>query len=183
MKTMETKDRNDELMELKSQMELLKKELHKSVIVGEDQIAEISKTFVPKHRKRNVMLGALLGLIICGNSLYHIIIRFDQEPWWSICLGIPMVLCMMFMYAYMNAGNSFEIKDDRLILRDILRRKTAEIPIDKIRFIEFMANKNLGARIMYNKFDDFYLSDVNFTEIVQAILRINPDIEIRREMA
>jgi|GEM_PF-5586209 len=180
---METKDRNDELMELKGQMELLKKELHKNEIVGEDQIAEISKTFVPKHRKLKVLLGALFGLIICGNLLYHIIMKFDQEPWWSICLGIPMALIMMFMYAYMYAGNSFEIKDNRLVLRDILRRKTAEIPIDKIRFIEFMANKNLGARIMYNKFDDFYLSDVNFTEIVQAILRINPDIEIRRELA
>lgn len=180
---METKDRNDELMELKSQMELLKKELHKSEIVSEDQIAEISKTFVPKHRKRNVLLGALLGLIICGNSLYHIIIKFDQEPWWSICLGIPMALIMMFMYAYMYAGNSFEIKDDRLVLRDILRRKTAEIPIDKIRFIEFLANKSMGARIMYNKFDDFYLRDVNFTEIVKEILKVNPDIEIRRELA
>ena len=63
---METKDRNDELMELKGQMELLKKELHKNEIVGEEQIAEISKTFVPKHRKRNVMLGAFLGLIICA---------------------------------------------------------------------------------------------------------------------
>lgn len=161
----------------------LKKELHKSVIVGEDQIAEISKTFVPKHRKLKVLLGALLGLIICGNSLYHIIIKFDQEPWWLLIPGILIVPVMMFMYAYMYAGNSFEIKDDRLILRDILRRKTAEIPIDKIRFIEFMANKRMGARIMFNKFDDFYLRDVNYTEIIQAILRINPDIEIRREMA
>ena len=161
----------------------LKKELHKSVIVGEDQIAEISKTFVPKHRKLKVLLGALLGLIICGNSLYHIIIKSDQEPWWLLIPGILIVPVMMFMYAYMYAGNSFEIKDDRLILRDILRRKTAEIPIDKIRFIEFMANKRMGARIMFNKFDDFYLRDVNYTEIIQAILRINPDIEIRREMA
>ena len=180
---METKDRNDELMELKSQMELLKKELHKSEIVGEEQIAEISKTFVPKHRKLKVLLGALLGLIICGNSLYHIIIEIDQEPWWLLIPSILIVPVMMFMYAYMYAGNSFEIKDDRLILRDILRRKTAEIPIEKIRFIEFMANKSMGARIMFNKFDDFYLRDVNYTEIVQAILRINPDIEIRREMA
>ena len=180
---METKDRNDELMELKSQMELLKKELHKNEIVGEEQILEISKTFVPKHRKLKVLLGALLGLIICGNSLYHIIVKFDQEPWWSICLGIPMVLFMMFMYAYIYAGNSFEIKDDHLVLRDILRRKTAEIPIDKIRFIEFMANKSMGARIMYNKFDDFYLRDINFTELVKDILKVNPDIEIRRELA
>ena len=180
---METKDRNDELMELKDQMELLKKELHKNEIVDEKQIAKISKTFEPKHRKRNVMLGALLGLIICGNSLYHIIIKFDQEPWWLLIPGILIVPVMMFMYAYMYAGNSFEIKDDRLVLRDILRRKTAEIPIDKIRFIEFLANKSMGARIMYNKFDDFYLRDVNFTEIVKEILKVNPDIEIRRELA
>lgn len=183
MKTMETKDRNDELMELKGQMELLKKELHKSVIVGEDQIAEISKTFVPKHRKLKFLLGAFVGLLFSANFLYNLITKSEHEPWWLICLSIPMALCLMFMYAYMYAGNSFEIKDDRLILRDILRRKTAEIPIDKIRFIEFMANKSRGARIMFNKFDDFYLRDVNYTEIIQAILRINPDIEIRREMA
>lgn len=179
---MEKKDRNDELQELKGQMELLKQQLRKKDIIGEEEIAYIAKSYKPKHRVLRGIVGALLGLCVCAGWLTNIISNIDKEPRWMIALTIVMVLTMMSGYAYLYAGNSYDIEGNTLILRDIFRRKAAEIPIDKIRFVEFMANKSMGARIMYNKFDDFYLRDVKYTEIIKEILRINPDIEIRREM-
>lgn len=180
---MEAKDRNDELMELKDQMELLKKQLHKHEIVKEGQIAEIARTYKPKHPYWRAALGVVLGLTICATWVEKLIFHFDELPLWEIVLGGVLILITVFFYGVSYAGNSYEIKDGRLVLRNVLKQKTLDIPIDKIRFVEFMAYKGRGARIMYNKFDDFYLRGVNYTELIKDILKVNPDIEIRRELA
>lgn len=180
---METKDRNDELLELKDQMELLKKQLHKHEIVGEGQIAEIARTYKPKHPYWRAALGVLVALMICASWVEKLIFHYDELPLWVIVLSGAFILMTMCLYGVTYAGNSYEIKDGHLVLRNVLRQKTLDIAIDKIRFVEFMANKSQGARIMYNKYDDFYLRDVNYTELIKDILKINPDIEIRKELA
>lgn len=180
---MEAKDRNDELMELKGQMELLKQQLHKHEIVEEGQIAEIAKTYKPKHPYWRAALGVAFGLTICASWVEKLVFHFDELPLWEIVLGAALILAMGFFYGVMYAGNSYEIKDGHLVLRNVLKRKVLDISIDKIRFVEFMADKGRVARIMYNKYDDFYLRDVNYTELIKDILKVNPDIEIRRELA
>lgn len=180
---MNTKDRNDELMELKDQMELLKKQLHKHEIVKEGQITEIARTYKPKHPYLRAALGVAVGMAICASWIEKLVFHFDELPLWELILGGVLILIMVFFYGMLYAGNSYEVKDGHLVIRNVLKQKTLDIAIDKIRFVEFMANKGQGARIMYNKFDDFYLRDVNYTELIKDILKINPDIEIRRELA
>lgn len=180
---METKDRNDELMELKGQMELLKKQLQKHEIVEEEQIAEIARTYKPKHPYWRAFLGIIVALFICASWVEKLIFHFDDLPIWELVLGGALILIMMYFYGVMYAGNSYEIKEGHLILRNVTKKIVLDIPIDKIRFVEFMANKSRGARIMYNKYDDFYLKDVNYTELIKDILKVNPDIEIRKELA
>ncbi len=180
---METKDRNDELMELKGQMELLKQQLHKNEIIEESQITELVRSYRPRHRRRKMLYGAFVGFCSVFALMSNMIDHYEKWSWWAIALVIFMALFLIIGDAITYAGYSFAIKDEHLIIRNVLRSKVAEIPINKIRFVEFMANKKQGARIMYNKFDDFYLRDVNYTELIKDILKVNPDIEIRKELA
>lgn len=181
---METKDRNDELMELKGQMELLKQQLHKKEIISEDQIAEVAETYKPKHLWIRILSGAFLGLGVSLNIIQSLIMHFDELSVWHFCIGIACVLLFVAFYAIMGAGVYYEVCNGHLMIRhSITKKMLKDIPIDKIRFIEFMAKKRDGARIMYNKYDDFYLREVNYNELVKDILRVNPDIEIRRELA
>lgn len=180
---METKDRNDELIELKEQMELLKKQLHKHEIVGDGQIAEIAKTYKPNHPYLRATLGIIVAICICGSWIKRLVFHYDELPAWDLALSGVFILLMIFFYGVIYAGNSYEVKDGQLVLRNVFKKKVLDISIDKIRFIEFMANKSQGVRIMFNKFDDLYLHDVNYTELIKDILKVNPDIEIRKELA
>ena len=181
---METKERNDELMELKGQMELLKQQLHKNEIVNEGQITRIARTYKPKHPYVSAVLGLLLGILPASSMITRWITDWEKVSVWELCIFVPFILVLACGYAYMYAGNSYEVKDGQLIVRDVLRRKALVIPTDKIRFVEFMASKGMGAaRIMYNRYDDLYLRNSNYTELIKDLLRANPDIEIRREMA
>lgn len=180
---MEKKDRNDELMELKEQMEVLKEQLHKSEIVEESQVAELVRSYKPRHRRRLMLCGAFSGFCSVGALICNMIEHYERWSWWAIGLLGIVALILIIGNAISYAGYNFEIKDEQLIVRNVLRSKVAEIPIQKIRFVEFLANKSNGARIMYNKYDEMYLRGVNHTELIKDILRVNPDIEIRRELA
>ena len=183
MRTMEKIDRNDELMELKGQMELLKKQLRKHEIVEEEQIAEIARTYKSKHIYWRAVFGIIAALLICASWVEKLLFHYEELPLWYVVVAGFFIVVTVYFYGVIMAGNNYEIKEEHLILRNVLKQKTLDIPIDKIRFVEFMANKRQGARIMYNKFDDFYVRDVNYTELIKDILKVNPDIEIRKELA
>ena len=57
------------------------------------------------------------------------------------------------------------------------------IAIDSIRYVEFLSGgpKERRVRIVYNKFDDLYINTRNNEALIADLLRVNPDIEIRRE--
>lgn len=180
---MQKKDRNEELEALKSQMDQLKAKLHNTELIAESQIEDIARSYKPKHRYIKAVCGALIGIYICGSWILNVIKNFDTAPLGYICATIILVLVMALSHAALFAGNSYEIKGNHLILCDMIWRKVLDVPVEKIRFIEFMANKHQGARIMFNQYDDFYLRDINYTALVKDILKINPNIEIRKELA
>lgn len=101
-----------------------------------------------------------------------------------VFLALILIILLISLFCIKEpVGTSYEVKDGHFVLRNPFRTELVDIPIDKIRVIEVMANKRQGIRIVYNKFDDLYVKFVDSTKLIKDLQEVNPDIEIRKELA
>lgn len=92
---------------------------------------------------------------------------------WNIYTGLDFALI------------HYAIEGDDFVSYNYRRKEIFRVSINDIRFIELnrvSKRNNRDARFVYNEYDEFYLDTSKNQEILADILRVNPDIEIRREL-
>ena len=178
----------EELEQLKSQMSLLKRRLGNEPIVGDEQIVRVAK----EYRHGNVFwvlvtIGCL-SVLYCGVPVLKL---FSGEEWLTLdtirlILGFVQLYCMIDM-AVQRMFRRYSIDGDVLKVKSGVgpTARTIRIAISTIRYVELLnvGRFNRGrVRIVFNKFDDCYIDSKQYAAIIADLLRVNPDIEIRKEL-
>lgn len=186
---MDNKETFEELEQLKSQMSVLKKRLKEDPIVAdEQQILRVAKEYKYGRIYWGIIAGVLVGLsgsfglwreLFSGEHHSIVLIVVDIVVA-LLAIGFWVCYCTDLLYSH------YTIDNENLVVRsgNLLLKGKRVIPIKSIRFIELLNVGNMNGRnvrIVYNKFDDFYLNSPRNSEIVADLLRVNPEIEIRKE--
>ncbi|MBB1138884.1 PH domain-containing protein [Myroides sp. WP-1] len=131
--------------------------------------------------------GFFIYLVL--TSIFPIIILFSHEGnlntiWFDLLLSsIPFCLLLWIYFS-----TSYWIQDNHLYYRSAFIRGK----IDIIRITEIQLGKTLwvglkpalstkGMIIKYNTYDEIYLAPVNNETLTDALVKINPDIELSKK--
>lgn len=175
-----------ELLELKEQMLVLKKQLNKEKILSEEQVSKVTRI----HKSNRlpiiqIFVGALCMLNVISFSY---ILFFKEKNLSESQLAIFITISALLLISYIvfiSGVRTYSIKDGKIIIGHRLKiPKSKTINIDSIRFIEIQERINFihrTLRIGYNKYDECFVGPKNKEEFISDLLRINPEIDIKKE--
>jgi hypothetical protein len=139
----------------------------------------MTKTYKPK---KDLLVSAVLIFTVIFPM---VVISADynkalQNPWEFLPLLLPFALI-----AWLYFDTSYKIEGNYLHYRSAFLR--GKIDISTIRKIE--KNKTMwvgikpalatrGLVISYNKYDEIYIAPLSNTELVNDLLKVNPEIQI-----
>lgn len=175
-----------ELLELKEQMLVLKKQLNKENILSEEQVSKVTRIHKSNRLSTKQILFGALSMI--NVILFSYIIFFKEKHLTGNHLFIFFAVAILLLISYIvfiSRVRTYTIKDGKIIIGHRLKIfKTKAISIDSIRFIEIQERINFihrTLRIGYNKYDECFVGPKNKEEFISDLLRINPEIDIKKE--
>ncbi len=140
-----------------------------------------------KYKSKNDKLFDGIGLLYLLFLIFMLYADWqnDGSIQWYV-QGFNLLVTLLLAYIYRSI--SYEIKDGYLTYYYGLSK--GKIPIRSIRKIikdttvysgMKVARARGGLKILYNRFDDIYISPERADEFIGELLSVNPDITIEKE--
>lgn len=175
-----------ELLQLKEQMIVLKKQLNNNTIINNERIISVTKIHNPRNKRKKWIWGILIGATITSN-IFPSMVNVNGI-WLKISLALIGIFGLITYSALVfGAGDKYYIENGLLIVKNCFlllgKHIVVSIPISSIRYVRIMKKTTIkhSLEICYNKYDMYCIDPKDINKLIYDLTCINPEIEIRHK--
>lgn len=183
---MTQKFENEDSIQLKEQMDILKKQLQKDLQIDDNQIIKTVRSYGTNYSGTKSFLGG-----VGAASLFIYWILWLLKNWLNVKMPIIALIPLVIIAAivgYLLRGKfggktKYEVENGKLLIKPFGKKVRKQIDIATIRHIEILNSEPNFWRgailsIGYNLCDDINIDPQDHIQLIGDIVRINPNIKV-----